>query len=84
MPKIRIELIEVEPNYFTVIVGDRFADQLCRDEALGVIAGALFCKTKEPPFLKTYAQWSAWDQRYRHNGQQFQPAALLAWNGAKH
>lgn len=80
---LRIELLEPEPGTFTVIVGDLFADNLGRDEALAVVAGALFCNTKAPPFLKTYREWSFWDERYRQPDRKpFKPAALLAWNGS--
>lgn len=82
---LHIELIEPEPGHFTLIVGDKFADHLSRDEALAVVAGALFCNTSAPPFLKTYAEWAWWDTRYNQPNQQpFQPAALLAWNGRTH
>ena len=80
---LRIELLEPEPGHFTVVVGDRFADHLMRDEALAVVAGALFCNTHEPPFLKTYEQWARWDQRYRQpEGQPFKPHAIITWRGA--
>jgi hypothetical protein len=80
---LRIELIEPEPGHFTVIVGDKFADHLGRDEALAVVAGALFCNTTAPPFLKTYREWAWWDQQYRQpRGQPFKPEALLSWRGA--
>ncbi len=77
---LRIELIETEPGHFTVIAGDRFADHLMRDEALGVIAAALFSGGGAAPYLKTYEQWSAWDAKYR--SPQPKPAALLTWNNA--
>ncbi len=83
MPGLRIELLEPEPGHFTVIVGQRFADHLFRDEALAVVAGALFCNTREPPFLKTYDEWARWDERYRQPDRRpFRPAALLSWNGS--
>lgn len=83
IPGLHVEILEPEPGNFTVIVGDLFADHLCRDEALGVVAGALFCNTKPPPYLKTYSEWSLWDQRYRqHDQKPFLPAALLNWNGS--
>lgn len=82
--KLHVELFEPQPGHFTVIVGDKFADHLCRDEALAVVAGALYCNTSAPPFLKTYAEWARWDQRFRQPDRQpFKPAALLTYQGAR-
>jgi hypothetical protein len=81
---LHVELLEPEPGHFTVIVGGKFADHLCRDEALAVVAGALYCGTSAPPFLKSYSEWARWDQRYRQPaGQPFKPAALLTYQGAR-
>lgn len=78
-----IELFEPEPGHFTVICGGKFADRLCRDEALGVIAAALFCGAIRPPYLHTYAEWDRWDRHY--GSQTRQPiTALLAWSGRQH
>lgn len=77
---LRLELFETDPGYFTVILGDKFADHLGRDEALAVVAGALFCNMQAPPFLHTYEQWSAWRQHYGTPGRQpFKPAGLLTY-----
>lgn len=77
---LHIELLEPEPGWFTVIVGDRFADKLGRDEALGVVAAALFAGTRGLPYVRTYEQWADWDLRFRCN--EFKPPiALLSWNG---
>lgn len=79
---LHIELIEVERGGFTVLAGERFADHLCRDEALGVIAGLLFSGIT-PPYLHTYVQWDAWHRRYCRDS--VQPiTALLTWNGRQH
>lgn len=80
-----LELFETEQGHFTVIVGGVFADHLGRDEALGVVASVLFAGTKGVPYLKTYEQWSWWQERYRHRDTPpFRPAALLSWNGRSH
>lgn len=79
---LHIELIEVEHGGYTVLAGERFADHLCRDEALGVIAGLLFSGIT-PPYLRTYEQWAAWQRRHTRAG--LQPiTALLTWNGQAH
>lgn len=79
---LHIELIEPEQGHFTVIVGGRFADHLCRDEALGIVAAALFGGQQGPlPYLRTYEQWDYWDREYRRKGAAFVPAALLTWRG---
>lgn len=76
---LHIELIETGPKYFTVICGERFADHLACDEALGVVAAALFGGQQHLPFLKTYVEWDQWDRLYRADGRR-PVAALLAWN----
>ena len=78
---LHIEMFETAPGQFTVILGDLFADRLGRDEALAVVAGALFCGTAAPPFVRTYECWSAWQERYCDR-KPFRPAALLSWNRA--
>lgn len=83
MASLHIELIESEPGNFTVIVGGLFADMLCRDEALGAIAAALFAGQTRLPYLKTYAEWDVWNRKYRADNHQT-PAALLSWNGRAH
>jgi len=55
---------EVEPGYFTVTCGHLLADKLCHSEALAVVAHHLMTDIPKPPFMKTYAQWSAFEQRY--------------------
>jgi hypothetical protein len=62
---LKIELFQTAEPGFTVIVGDRFADGLCPDEALGVVASALFGSGAPHPYLKTYEQWHAYGVRYR-------------------
>ena len=76
-----IELIQTEPGLFTVIAGDRFADHLARDEALGVVAALLFGGAHCPPYLKSYAEWHRWQQRYSLD-KPAAPVALLSWRGA--
>jgi hypothetical protein len=77
---VKLELLEPQPGRYTVIVdGYGFADQLCRDEALGVVAACLF--GAKPPYLHTYEQWVAWERKYRHPDEPYpQPAALLGCN----
>ena len=82
MDGLRLELIESESGFFSVIVGDRFADMLCRDEALGVIAAALFGGHGQMPYLKTYEMWTWWDRKYR-SATRREPVALLSWYGAQ-
>lgn len=60
---LRCELLQTEHG-FTVICGGRFADRLCRDEALGVIAGALYSGAANAPYLKTYEQWDWFERKY--------------------
>lgn len=79
---LHIELIETENGLFTVLAEGKFADHLCRDEALGAIAGLLFSGVT-PPFLRTYAQWDAWHRHFCRDS--VQPiTALLTWNGRQH
>lgn len=81
---LHIELIETGAGGgFTVIVNGQFADMLCRDEALGVIAAALFTGCKRLPYLQTYEQWDAQDRRWREN-ERAPITALLTWNGRQH
>lgn len=70
----RIELIQTEPGYFTVIVDDKFAHMCSRDEALGVVAAVLFGGTPAP-FLKSYAQWDGWQILYDEDP--VEPVALI-------
>lgn len=79
-PPLHIELFESEPGWFTVIVGDRFSDKLGRDEALGVVATALFMGQTRLPYIKTYEQWHHWQRTFFCNDFQ-PPVALLSWNG---
>jgi hypothetical protein len=74
-PALHLELIETEPCFFTVIWRDRFAANLCRDEALGAVAAALF-SGQRVPFLRTYEEWTAWNRRYCP-AQLAVPAGLL-------
>jgi hypothetical protein len=48
---LRIELFEVDRGDYCVIVGDMIAKSLSRDEALGVIAAAIYNPEKMPPYL---------------------------------
>lgn len=52
---LRIEMYQIGEGGFTVIVGDLIAHELARDEALGVIAWALFGPEKAHPFLRLIA-----------------------------
>jgi hypothetical protein len=75
---MKIELLEVRPGDYTVIVsGQGFADRLCRDEALGVVAACLY--GAKPPYLRTYEQWVAWEIKYLREPI-VQPVALLGCN----
>lgn len=58
-PRLKLELIETADNCYTVIVGDVFADGLCIDEALGVVASALF-RPDRILYVKTYEQQQRW------------------------
>jgi hypothetical protein len=49
---------DTERNMYFVLVGDRFADRLTFDEALGLVATELMTKTPRPPtWLKTGDEW---------------------------
>lgn len=75
---MRIEINEDEEGgYFTVVVNGQFADMLGRDEALGVVAHALFSNVMRAPYLQSYAGWDAWNRRYRVDESK-PPIALLA------
>ena len=52
---MNLELFETTPGFFTVIVNGKFADMCTRDEALGVVASALF--SKRPIFVRSYESW---------------------------
>jgi hypothetical protein len=75
-----LELLEVAPGDFTVIHNGRFADRLCRDEALGVIAAVLF-SANPPAYMKTYEQWVRWQKRYSSDPPAA-PAGLLTMRRA--
>lgn len=80
MSQRRIELIEVRPGDWTVIADGAFADRLCDDEALGVIAAAIYSNRPRLPYVRSYEEW-VWFQR-RYMSETFvAPAALLTWNG---
>ena len=55
---MRMEIIETEHNVFSVRVNDMVADRLTKDEALGVVASALF--SDQPIFEKPYKEWVEW------------------------
>lgn len=77
MNQTRLELIETDRGYFTVIIGERFGDMLGRDEALGVIAAFLFNPSKMPPYLMTYERWVKQAQAWRSSGRWEEPVALI-------
>lgn len=70
---MKIEILQTGDNDYTVIVDDKFADRLCVDEALGVVASALFTN-KVPLFIKTYEAWHYLQKRY---GRIEEPIGLL-------
>lgn len=51
---IRIEIIEIEDYGFTICMGDQIALWCGRDEALGVVAAALFSSPEKIPYLRSY------------------------------
>lgn len=80
---MHLELIQTERGYFTVIVDGQFADRLCPDEALGVVAAAIYRGCTRLPYVQSYEQWDRFDQRYRHKDDPRPPTAgLLTWNGS--
>lgn len=80
MSQRRIELIDTGKGW-TVIVGGMFADHLCDDEALGVVAAAIYSNRPRLPYVRTYAEWVDWELRFRGGDPVVPPAALLTWNG---
>lgn len=62
---MKIELLQSDrKGDWTVIVDGIFADHLCPDEALGVVAAAIFGGfPRHHPFLKTYEQWRHFRER---------------------
>lgn len=76
-----LEMFFTEEGYLTVIVDGRFADHLCLDEALGVVASALFSGRKELPYLKTYEQWDAADKHFRRREPAIKIAGFLTHGG---
>lgn len=64
---LRIELFKTEEAGYTVIVNGRFADRLCPDEALGVVAAALYAGAQRIPYITSYEEWLARERRYRVN-----------------
>ena len=77
----QLEMFFTEEGHLTVIVDGRFADHLCVDEALGVVASALFSGRKELPYLKTYEQWDAQDKFFRRREPQPKIAGFLSHGG---
>ena len=75
------ETTGVDPQNLTVIVDGRFVDHLCLDEALGVVASALFSGRDDLPYVKTYAAWDAWDKHFRRGGTPVQIAGFLTCGG---
>lgn len=78
--KDRIEIIPTDSNQFTVIVGGVFADRLTVDEALGVVASALFRPEKPPLYARSYEQWMRFNSKYNINPP-VNPIALLTCFG---
>ena len=73
---MKIELVERRPGCFFVRIGDLFSDELGADEALGVIASALFNREAKPPYIGSYEDWFYWNKRYCPSNIQ-EPVALL-------
>ena len=65
---MKIEMRSEGPKgTWTVVVDDLFADHLAPDEALGVVAAALFSGSpKKHPFLRSYESWLWFEKRYRN------------------
>lgn len=72
----KIEILATEEHGITVIVDDKFADHLCRDEALGVVAAKLM-GSEFIPYLQTFEQWHKWQLRHRCS-EFVEPVAELA------
>lgn len=80
MTQRRIELIEVAPHNWTVIVDGQFADRLCDDEALGVVAAAIYGHRDRLLYVRDYAAWVWWQRRYM--SESFSPpVGLISWSG---
>jgi len=73
-PVRSLEMIQIEDNFFTIIYGDRFADRLAKDEALGVVAAILF-GGKPPHYMNTYEGWLRREKIHNHDIGN--PVALL-------
>ena len=56
---MKIEIERRDANDYYVRVDDWFADRLGVDEALGVVASALFRTTGRPLFVRSYEEWAA-------------------------
>jgi hypothetical protein len=59
---MKIELIVTDEGIFVSVDGE-FADQLGHDEALGVVAAALF-SGRRIPYVRSYESWTRWNERY--------------------
>lgn len=58
--------IEITPSVgggFTAIVDGKFAEGLTPDEALGVVASALF--GPYPIYVRTYEEWYRWREKWQ-------------------
>lgn len=55
--------IRVCDGWAMVRVGDLFADHLGKDEALGVVASALF-SSAPPMYVRSYEEWVRWNERF--------------------
>ena len=60
----RIEILMTGDNSYTAVVDGLFADHLIKDEALAVVAAALFSDHSLPPFVRSYESWDWWQRRY--------------------
>lgn len=80
---LKIEVLNIAGAGYTVIVDGLFSDQLGKDEALGVVAAALFSGASRIPYVKSYEEWARFNAMFGPKPHKpFVPAALLSWNGA--
>lgn len=81
---MHIELLKTSDAGYTVIVDGLFCDLLAPDEALGVVAAAIFAGVKRVPYVRSYAEWDRWERKYHTRPEDQRPplAGLLTWNGS--